>query len=355
MTRRFSRQISVGGVRIGGGSAVTVQSMTNTDTRNVAETVAQIQRLADAGCEIVRCAVPDMEAVRALYQIKSVSPIPVVADIHFNYQLAIESVAAGADKIRINPGNIGGQERVRAVVHACRNVGVPIRIGVNSGSVERDLQEQYPDNLPRAMAESAMRHVRLLEAEDFSDICVSLKASDVPSTIAAYRDMAERCDYPLHLGVTHAGTLQMGTLKAAAGIGGLLSMGIGDTIRVSLAADPVQEVLAGLEILRAVGARRDRPEVIACPTCGRCQVDLLPLVEQVEAAVAHIQVPMKIAVMGCAVNGPGEGREADLGVACGRADGLLFQNGKILHKVPFAEIVPSLLRLAEECAKGGQT
>ncbi len=355
MTRRFSRQISVGGVRIGGGSAVTVQSMTNTDTRNVAETVAQIQRLADAGCEIVRCAVPDMEAVRALYHIKSVSPIPVVADIHFNYQLAIESVAAGADKIRINPGNIGGQDRVRAVVHACRNAGVPIRIGVNSGSVERDLQEQYPDNLPRAMAESAMRHVRLLEAEDFSDICVSLKASDVPSTIAAYRDMAERCDYPLHLGVTHAGTLQMGTLKAAAGIGGLLSMGIGDTIRVSLAADPVQEVLAGLEILRAVGSRRDRPEVIACPTCGRCQVDLLPLVEQVEAAVAHIQVPMKIAVMGCAVNGPGEGREADLGVACGRADGLLFQNGKILHKVPFAEIVPSLLRLAEECAKGGQT
>lgn len=355
MTRRFSRQISVGGVRIGGGSAVTVQSMTNTDTRNVAETVAQIQRLADAGCEIVRCAVPDMEAVRALYHIKSASPIPVVADIHFNYQLAIESVAAGADKIRINPGNIGGQDRVRAVVHACRNAGVPIRIGVNSGSVERDLQEQYPDNLPRAMAESAMRHVRLLEAEDFSDICVSLKASDVPSTIAAYRDMAERCDYPLHLGVTHAGTLQMGTLKAAAGIGGLLSMGIGDTIRVSLAADPVQEVLAGLEILRAVGSRRDRPEVIACPTCGRCQVDLLPLVEQVEAAVAHIQVPMKIAVMGCAVNGPGEGREADLGVACGRADGLLFQNGKILHKVPFAEIVPSLLRLAEECAKGGQT
>ena len=270
MTRRFSRQISVGGVRIGGGSAVTVQSMTNTDTRNVAETVAQIQRLADAGCEIVRCAVPDMEAVRALYHIKSASPIPVVADIHFNYQLAIESVAAGADKIRINPGNIGGQDRVRAVVHACRNAGVPIRIGVNSGSVERDLQEQYPDNLPRAMAESAMRHVRLLEAEDFSDICVSLKASDVPSTIAAYRDMAERCDYPLHLGVTHAGTLQMGTLKAAAGIGGLLSMGIGDTIRVSLAADPVQEVLAGLEILRAVGSRRDRPEVIACPTCGRC-------------------------------------------------------------------------------------
>ncbi|MDD6274772.1 MAG: flavodoxin-dependent (E)-4-hydroxy-3-methylbut-2-enyl-diphosphate synthase [Clostridiaceae bacterium] len=354
MTRRVSRQISVGGVCIGGNSPITVQSMTNTDTRDAAATIAQIRRLAEAGCEIVRCAVPDMAAVRALSEIKAASPIPVVADIHFNYQLAIEAIAAGVDKIRINPGNIGGQDRVRAVVRACRAAGVPIRIGVNSGSVERELHEQYPNDLPRAMAESAMRHVQMLEAEDFTDICVSLKASDVPSTITAYRNMAERCDYPLHLGVTHAGTLRMGTLKGAAGIGGLLAMGIGDTIRVSLAADPVQEVAAGLDILRAVGIRRDRPEVIACPTCGRCQVDLLPLAEQVEAAVSDLHVPIKIAVMGCAVNGPGEGREADIGVACGRADGLLFKNGEILHKVPFDKIIPALKALANEFVNGDQ-
>lgn len=354
MTRRLSRQISAGGVKIGGGSPITVQSMTNTDTRDAAATIAQIRRLSDAGCEIVRCAVPDMDAVRALSEIKSASPIPVVADIHFNYQLAIEAVAAGVDKIRINPGNIGGQDRVRAVVRACRAAGVPIRIGVNSGSVERDLHERYPGDLPRAMAESAMRHVRMLETEDFADICLSLKASDVPSTVAAYREIAERCEYPLHLGVTHAGTLRMGTLKGAAGIGGLLAMGIGDTIRVSLAADPVQEVTAGLDILRASGIRRDCPEVVACPTCGRCQVDLLPLAEQVEAAFAGFRTPIRIAVMGCAVNGPGEGREADIGVACGRADGLLFKNGEILHKVPFDEIVPALLALANEFANGDQ-
>ena len=352
MTRRLSRKITAGGVVIGGGSPITVQSMTNTDTRNAAETIAQIRRLADAGCEIVRCAVPDMDAVRALYKIKTASPIPVVADIHFNYQLAIEAVAAGADKIRINPGNIGGQDRVRAVVRVCRNAGVPIRIGVNSGSIERDLQERYPNDLPIAMTESAMRHVKLLEAEDFTDICISLKASDVPSTIAAYREIAARCDYPLHLGVTHAGTLRMGTIKGAAGIGGLLAMGIGDTIRVSLAADPVQEVLVGLDILRASGIRRDAPEIIACPTCGRCQVDLLPLVEQVEAAVSGIHAAVKIAVMGCAVNGPGEGRDADIGVACGRADGLLIKNGKILHKVPYDEIVPALVALANEFVNG---
>ena len=352
MKKRISRQIIVGGVPVGGGALVSVQSMTNTDTRDAASTIAQVLRLADAGCEIVRCAVPDMDAVRALYEIKAASPIPVVADIHFNYQLAIEAVAAGVDKIRINPGNIGGQDRVRAVVAACRSKGVPIRIGVNSGSVERDLHEKYPHDLPRAMAESAMRHVSMLEAEDFTDICISLKASDVVSTIAAYSDMAERCDYPLHLGVTHAGTLHMGTIKGAAGIGGLLAMGIGDTVRVSLAADPVEEVLAGLDILRAVGVRRDCPEVIACPTCGRCQVNLLPLAEAVEKAVSGIHAPIKIAVMGCAVNGPGEGREADIGVACGRADGLLFRNGEILHKVPFDEIIPALLSMAGEFVNG---
>lgn len=352
MKRRISRKITVGGVAIGGGAPVTVQSMTNTDTRDAKATIAQINDLYAAGCEIVRCAVPDMEAVRALYEIKKASPIPVVADIHFNFRLAIEAVAAGVDKIRINPGNIGGQDRVKAVVAACRGAGVPIRIGVNSGSVEKDLHEKYPDDLPRAMAESAMRHVRILEAEDFTDICVSLKASDVPSTIEAYRTMAEQCEYPLHVGITHAGTLRMGTIKGAAGIGGLLAMGIGDTIRVSLAADPVEEVRLGLNILRAVGVRRDRPEVIACPTCGRCQVDLLPLAEQMENALSDIRVPIKVAVMGCAVNGPGEGREADIGVACGRADGLLFKKGEILHKVPYDEIIPSLLAMAREFENG---
>ena len=352
MTRRISRRITVGGVAIGGGAPVTVQSMTNTDTRDVPATLQQIRRLADAGCEIVRCAVPDMNAARALYEIRKGSPIPVVADIHFNYRLAIEAVAAGVDKVRINPGNIGGQDRVHAVVKACRAAGVPIRIGVNSGSVEQDLHAQYPNDLPRAMVESALRHVRMLEAEDFYDICVSLKASDVSSTMEAYRIMAERCDYPLHVGITHAGTLRMGTIKGAAGIGGLLAMGIGDTIRVSLAADPVKEVETGLSILRAVGARRDCPEIIACPTCGRCQVDLLSLAEQMESAVSGIHVPIKIAVMGCAVNGPGEGREADIGVACGQKDGLLFRNGEILHKVPYDEIIPALTALAEEYVKG---
>ncbi|MBE6935756.1 MAG: flavodoxin-dependent (E)-4-hydroxy-3-methylbut-2-enyl-diphosphate synthase [Ruminococcaceae bacterium] len=355
MNRRTSRQITVGGVKIGGDAPITVQSMTNTDTRDAAATIAQIKRLSDAGCEIVRCAVPDMDAVRAIHEIKAASPIPVVADIHFNYRLAIECVAAGVDKIRINPGNIGGRDRVRAVVAACRGAGVPIRIGVNSGSVEKDLHEQFPHDLPRAMAESAMRHVRLLEAEDFTDIAVSLKASDVPNTIAAYQDMAQRCDYPLHVGVTHAGTLRMGSIKGAAGIGGLLAMGIGDTLRVSLAADPVEEVKLGLSILRAVGLRRDCPEVVACPTCGRCQVDLLPLAEAVEEAVADIHSPIKIAVMGCAVNGPGEGREADIGVACGKNDGLLFKNGEILHKVPFEEIVPALLSMAREWEKERMT
>ncbi len=354
MTRRVSRKIRVGGIEIGGDAPVAVQSMTNTDTRDAAATLAQILRLAEAGCEIVRCAVPDMEAVRALYEIKKGSPIPVVADIHFNYRLAIEAVAAGVDKIRINPGNIGGQDRVRAVVNTCRGAGVPIRIGVNSGSVEKDLHALYPDDLPRAMVESALRHVQMLEAEDFYDICVSLKASDVASTIEAYRVMAQRCDYPLHVGITHAGTLRMGTVKGAAGIGGLLALGIGDTIRVSLAADPVQEVAAGLDILRAVGARRDCPEIIACPTCGRCQVDLLPLAEEVERAVSGIHAPIRIAVMGCAVNGPGEGREADIGVACGQKDGLLFRNGEILHKVPYDEIVPALLAMAHEFTKGNE-
>ena len=352
MERRKSRRIIVGGVAIGGDAPVSIQSMTNTDTRNAAATIAQIERLVQAGCEIVRVAVPDRAAAQALPEIRRHCPIPLVADIHFNHSLAIAAAQAGVDKIRINPGNIGSRERVREVVAACRDHGVPIRIGVNSGSVERELMEKYPHDLPRAMAESAMKHIRILEEEGFYEICVSLKASDVPTTIAAYQTIASLCPYPLHLGVTHAGTPAMGNIKAAAGIGGLLAMGIGDTVRVSLAADPVEEVESARTILRAVGLRRDFAEVVACPTCGRCQIDLIPIVQQVERAVAQIHAPIKIAVMGCAVNGPGEGREADIGVACGRGDGLLFRKGEILHKVPRAEIVPALLKLADEVLDG---
>ena len=348
MERRKTRQIRAGAVLIGGDAPVTVQSMTNTDTRDVRATIEQIERLTDAGCEIVRVAVPDQAAAEALGKIRAHCPIPLVADIHFNHVLAIAAAKAGVDKIRINPGNIGSRERVQAVVKVCRERGIPIRIGVNSGSVEKALLEKHPHDLPRAMAESAMNHVKILENEDFYDICLSLKASDVPTTIAAYRTVAELCDYPLHLGVTHAGTPAMGNIKAAAGIGGLLSMGIGDTIRVSLSADPVEEVRSGLAILRAVGLRRDCAEVISCPTCGRCQIDLIEIAEEVERAAAQIRKPIRIAVMGCAVNGPGEGKEADIGVACGKGDGLLFRKGQILHKVPRDQIVPALIAMAQE-------
>ena len=348
MERRKTRQIRAGAVLIGGDAPVTVQSMTNTDTRDVRATIEQIERLADAGCEIVRVAVPDQAAAEALGEIRAHCPIPLVADIHFNHVLAIAAAEAGVDKIRINPGNIGSRERVQAVVKVCRERGIPIRIGVNSGSVEKALLEKYPHDLPRAMAESAMNHVKILENEDFYDICLSLKASDVPTTIAAYRTVAELCDYPLHLGVTHAGTPAMGNIKAAAGIGGLLAMGIGDTIRVSLSADPVEEVRSGLAILRAVGLRRDCAEVISSPTCGRCQIDLIEIAEEVERAAAQIRKPIRIAVMGCAVNGPGEGKEADIGVACGKGDGLLFRKGQILHKVPRDQIVPALIAMAQE-------
>ncbi len=354
MERRKSRRIFAGKVAIGGSAPVSIQSMTNTDTRDCAATIAQIERLVEAGCEIVRVAVPDRAAVQALPEIRRHCPIPLVADIHFNHILAIAAAEAGVDKIRINPGNIGSQERVREVVAACRAHGIPIRIGVNSGSVERELLAKYPGDLPRAMAESALRHVRILEAEGFYDICLSLKASDVPTTIAAYRTVAELCPYPLHLGVTHAGTPAMGNIKAAAGIGGLLAMGIGDTVRVSLSSDPVEEVKSAREILRAVGVRRDFAEVIACPTCGRCQIDLIEIAEAVERAVKDIHQPIKIAVMGCAVNGPGEGREADIGVACGKGDGLLFRKGEILYKVPRAEIIPALLKLADDVLNGEQ-
>ena len=342
-----SKQIFVGGVPIGGGAPVSIQSMTNTPTHDVEATVAQIRALTAAGCDIVRVAVPDMDAAKAIGAIKERISIPLVADIHFDYKLALEAVAAGADKIRINPGNIGGMYEVKAVADACRQKGVPIRIGVNGGSLEKNALARY-GLTPRAMVESACAHIAMLERCDFEDICVSLKASSVPLTMDAYRLMAFRKEYPLHLGVTEAGTREMGELKAAAGIGGLLAMGIGDTIRVSLTADPVEEVYAARRILKAIGLRREGPELIACPTCGRTQIDLIPMAKQVEELLKDVDKPITVAVMGCVVNGPGEARHADVGLAGGKGEGVLFKHGEIVARVPEDELVSGLMKLIEE-------
>ncbi len=344
----MTRQIQVGGVPIGGGAPVSIQSMTNTPTADVAATVAQIRRLEAAGCEIVRAAVPDLEAVRAIGAIKAQITIPLVADIHFSYKLALEAVAAGADKIRINPGNIGGKDRVKAVAGACRSRGVPIRVGVNGGSLEKRLLEKYGGFTPEALVESALDQVALLHQFDFEDICVSLKCSSVRDTVAACRLMAERSDCPLHLGVTEAGTARMGVIKSAAGIGGLLALGIGDTIRVSLSAAPEEEIAAARDILRAVGLRRDGPELISCPTCGRTRIDLIALTGAVEERLKDVHKPITVAVMGCAVNGPGEASAADVGIAGGDGEGLLFQKGTIIKKVPQAALVDELFALISQ-------
>ncbi|MCC8122874.1 MAG: flavodoxin-dependent (E)-4-hydroxy-3-methylbut-2-enyl-diphosphate synthase [Oscillospiraceae bacterium] len=343
----MTQQISVGGVRIGGGAPVTIQSMTNTPTADVAATAAQIARLTDAGCEIVRVAVPDLEAAKAIGAIKARIGIPLVADIHFNYKLALEAVAAGADKIRINPGNIGDESRVKAVADACRAKGIPIRVGVNGGSLEKRLLAKYNGFTPEALVESALDQIALLHKFDFTDICVSLKCSNVRDTIAAYRRMAQVSTCPLHLGVTEAGTPHMGLLKSAIGIGGLLAMGIGDTFRVTLTADPVEEIAAAKDILRAAGVRHDVPELIACPTCGRTQIDLIALASEVEARLKSVQKPITVAVMGCAVNGPGEASAADVGIAGGKGEGLLFRKGEIVKKVPQAALVDELFALIE--------
>lgn len=343
----MSKQIVVGGVFIGGGVPVTIQSMTNTRTCDVEATLGQIRALAAAGCQIVRAAVPDLEAARALGKIKEACPIPLVADIHFDYRLALEAVAAGADKIRINPGNIGGEDRVKAVADACRRKGVPIRVGVNGGSLEKPVLAKYGKVCPEAMVESAFGHIRLLNKFDFDDICVSLKSSSVPMTMRAYQLMAERSDYPLHVGVTEAGTVRMGTLKSAVGIGGLLALGIGDTIRVSLSADPVEEVYAARDILKAAGVRREGAELVSCPTCGRTRIDLISLANQVEERLKTVEKPITVAVMGCAVNGPGEAAAADCGIAGGVEEGLLFQKGKIVKKVPQERLVEELFKLID--------
>ena len=344
----MTKQINIGGVPVGGGAPIPIQSMCNTRTDDVAATVAQIHRLEAAGCDIIRVAVPDQAAARAVGAIKEQIHIPLVVDIHFDYRLALESVAAGCDKVRINPGNIGDAERVKAVARACREKGVPIRIGVNGGSLEKPLLARYGGVTPEALVESAFGHIALLHRFDFDDICVSLKSSDVRTTMAAYRLMSERCDYSLHLGVTETGTIRMGTLKSAIGIGGLLGFGIGDTLRVSLSADPVEEVYAARDILKALGIRQEGPNLIACPTCGRTRIDLIGLVEEVECRLKGVEKPITVAVMGCVVNGPGEASAADVGIAGGDGVGLLFRRGEIVKKVPQAELVDELFALIEE-------
>ena len=343
----MTKQIMVGGVSIGGGAPVTIQSMTNTRTDDVEATLHQIRTLAAAGCEIIRVAVPDMAAAKAVGKIKEGSPIPVVVDIHFDYKLALEAIAAGADKVRINPGNIGGADHVKAVAQACARRGVPIRIGVNGGSLEKPLLAKYGGVCPEAMVESAFGHIRLLNQFDFDDICVSLKSSSVPMTMKAYQLMSQASDYPLHIGVTEAGTVRMGTLKSAVGIGGLLALGIGDTMRVSLSANPVEEVYAAKEILKAAGVRREGAELVSCPTCGRTRIDLIALANEVEERLKTVDKPITVAVMGCVVNGPGEASAADCGIAGGVGEGLLFKKGQIIKKVPQEQLVEELFALIE--------
>lgn len=343
----MKKQIVVGGVPIGGGAPVTIQSMTNTPTRNVEATVEQIRRLAAAGCEIIRVAVPDMEAAQAVGEIKKQISIPLVVDIHFDYRLALEAVKQGCDAVRINPGNIGSPDRVAAVAAACKERGVPIRIGVNGGSLEKPLLAKFGGATPEALVESAFGHIKLLEDCDFTDICISLKSSSVPVTMGAYKLMDEKSAYPLHIGVTETGTPKMGILKSAVGIGGLLALGIGDTIRVSLSADPLEEVYAARDILKAAGVRKEGPELISCPTCGRTQIDLIGLAYEVEERLKAVDKPITVAVMGCVVNGPGEAGAADVGLAGGVGEGLLFKKGEIIKKVPQDELVDELFRLIE--------
>jgi (E)-4-hydroxy-3-methylbut-2-enyl-diphosphate synthase len=342
--RRETRRIVLGGVPIGGGAPVVVQSMTNTDTRNGPATIAQIQRLADAGCEIVRVAVPDGEAAQQLTLIKKAIGLPLIADIHFDYRLALKALKAGVDGLRLNPGNIGGADKVRKVVAAARERQVPIRIGVNSGSLEKDLLAQHGRATPEAMVASALHHIRLLEDLDFDLIKVSMKSSDVLDTIACYRLLASKTDYPLHLGVTEAGTVVDGAIKSALGIGILLFEGLGDTLRVSITSDPEEEIPIAYSILRALKLRERGVELISCPTCGRTEIDLIPMVEKAERMLRMVRTPLKVAIMGCVVNGPGEAREADVGIAGGRGQGILFKKGERVAKVPESELLQRLLR-----------
>ena len=345
----MTKQIMVGNVPVGGGAPVAIQSMCSTPTDNVEATVAQIHRLEKAGCEIIRVAVPDMAAAKAVGAIREQIHIPLVVDIHFNYRLALECIAAGADKVRINPGNIGSRDRVKAVADACRMKGIPIRIGVNGGSLEKELLAKYGKVTPQALVDSAFGHIRLLNQCDFDDICVSLKSSSVPITMQAYQLMSQQSDYPLHLGVTEAGTPTMGVIKSAMGIGGLLSLGIGDTFRVTLTADPCEEIVAAKRILQAAGLRQDGPNLISCPTCGRTRIDLIPLANEVEERLKSVDKPITVAVMGCIVNGPGEASAADVGIAGGNGFGFVFRHGEIVSKqVPQDRLVDELFKVIDQ-------
>jgi (E)-4-hydroxy-3-methylbut-2-enyl-diphosphate synthase len=344
LSRRPTRAIHVGPVQIGGGAPVVVQSMTNTDTADVGGTLAQIRRLAAAGCEVVRLAVPDQKAARAFKEVKAESPVPLIADIHFNYRLALVALEQGADALRINPGNLGGAAKTRRVVEACRQKGVPLRLGVNAGSLEADLLSKYGAPSAEALVASALRWVRQFEDWGFLDFKISLKSSDVLTTVAAYRKLSRQVDYPLHLGVTEAGGLIAGTVKSALGIGLLLAQGIGDTLRVSLTRDPLEEVRVAYEILRALRLRERGVELISCPTCGRCKIDLFDLAEEAERRLLSVATPLRVAIMGCVVNGPGEAREADVGIAGGKRVGVLFKKGKPVRKVPEKELLATLLQ-----------
>lgn len=343
----MTRQIMVGNIPIGGGAPVSIQSMLNTRTTDVEGSLAQLRSLAAAGCQIARLAVPDMDAAKGFSEICKESPLPLVADIHFDYRLAIAAAEGGAAKIRINPGNIGGTDRVRAVAQACRDRKIPIRIGVNGGSLDKHLLEKYGHPTAEALVESAFSHLELLEKESFYDICVSMKSSTVPTMVEAARLFRSRCDYPLHIGVTETGPVRQGLIKSAMGIGALLMDGVGDTIRVSLTDDPVEEVYAAKDILKAAGLRKDGVNIISCPTCGRTRIDLIGLVNQVDQALKDCKKPITVAVMGCVVNGPGEAREADIGIAGGDGCGLIFEKGQAVEKLPYDALLPALLQRIE--------
>lgn len=346
--RKRTRTVVCGGIKIGGDAPIPIQSMTNTDTRNIPATVAQIRRLQEAGCEIIRVAVPDEEAARAIKEIKSQVHIPLVADIHFDYRLALICIENGIDKLRINPGNIGDIERVKKVVEKAKERNIPIRIGVNAGSVDRKILAKYGEVNKEALVESALEHIRILEQLNFEDIVVSLKASDIQLTVDAYRLLSQKVDYPLHIGITEAGTIWGGTIKSAIGIGALLLDGLGDTLRVSLTGDPVEEIKVAREILKSLGLRNFGVKLVSCPTCGRCQIDLIQLANRIEEKLQKINKPITVAIMGCAVNGPGEAREADIGIAGGKSSALLFKKGKIIKKIEESQIEQVLLEAIDK-------
>jgi len=341
--RKLTKEVSVGNIKIGNNNKITVQSMTTTDTRDIKATIKQIKELEDAGCDIVRVAVVDMDAARAIKEIKKEIKIPIIADIHFDYKLALESIESGVDGVRINPGNIGDTEKVRKVVKKCREKNLKIRIGVNGGSLEKELLEKYGEATPEALVESAMNHIKILEDLEFYNIVISLKSSDIHKTIKAYELISKKVDYPLHIGITESGSIKKGTIKSSIGVGYLLLNGIGDTLRISLTGNPVEEVYVGKQILRSLGLLNDKIKVISCPTCGRCRVDLINIVSQVEKRIDNIEKDITVAIMGCAVNGPGEAKEADIGIAGGNGEGLLFKKGEIIRKINSDDLVNELV------------